>query len=147
MLVIEKFSIPAGNAAAMASVEYQVKNIRSTKCWIDQVAVLSINGIAMTNSVAATVKQDERWLFDGQARGICGDATRSASIKQTELFSRLIAHRGLTITIVGVGGVSQAAHVHDYLKAGADHVQIASAAMVDPEVAIKIRQKWNDRSI
>ncbi|MDB4786851.1 MAG: hypothetical protein P8M30_19590 [Planctomycetaceae bacterium] len=106
-----------------------------------------ISGIAMTNSVAATVKQDDRVLFDGQARGICGDATRTASIQQTELFSRLIAHRGLTIAIVGVGGVSQTAHVHDYLKAGADHVQIASAAMVDPEVAIKIRQSWNDRSI
>ena len=106
-----------------------------------------ISGLAMTNSVAAIVKQtttlDEELLFDGQARGICGDATRTASIQQTELFSRLIAHRGLTIAILGVGGVSQASHVHDYLNAGADHVQVASAAMVDPEIAIKIRRDWN----
>ncbi|MBD3673976.1 MAG: hypothetical protein HUJ26_10675 [Planctomycetaceae bacterium] len=102
-----------------------------------------INGIAMTNSVAATVKQGDSLLFDGAQRGICGDATRTASVKQTELFSRLIAHRGLNIALIGVGGVSNADHVRQYLNAGADHVQIASAAMVDPEVALQIRREWN----
>jgi len=103
-----------------------------------------ISGIAMTNSVAATVKQEDRLLFEGQSRGIFGDATRTASVQQTETFSRLIAHRGLTTAILGVGGVSQTSHVRDYLNAGADHVQIASAAMVDPEVALKIRRDWAD---
>ena len=37
---------PAGMAAAIASGEYQVKNIRSTKCWIVQALVLKISGIA-----------------------------------------------------------------------------------------------------
>lgn len=101
-----------------------------------------INGFAMTNSVAATVKQNDELLFAGQARGICGDATRTASVKQTELFSRLIAQRGLAIALIGVGGVSSAEHVQEYLAAGADHVQIASAAMVNPLVSVEIRQAW-----
>ena len=42
MLTIVKLSIPAGIAAAMASGEYHVKNMRSTKCCTDQVAVLRI---------------------------------------------------------------------------------------------------------
>lgn len=103
-----------------------------------------INGISMTNSVAATVKQGESLLFDGAQRGICGEATRTASVNQTELFSRLIAHRGLNISLIGVGGISQADHVREYLNAGADHVHIASAAMVDPQIAIEIRRNWQE---
>jgi len=38
--------MPAGIAAARASGEYQDRNIRSTKCWTDQLAVLKISGIA-----------------------------------------------------------------------------------------------------
>ena len=41
---------PAGIAAAMASDAYQDRNIRSTKCCTDQVAVLNINGTAMPNT-------------------------------------------------------------------------------------------------
>ncbi len=48
--VVEKFSIPAGIAAAMASGEYHVRNMRSTKCCMDQVAVLRIKGIATTRT-------------------------------------------------------------------------------------------------
>ena len=104
-----------------------------------------ISGIAMTNSVAATVKQEDRLLFEGtvtRASAVMQPALHLSS--RTETFSRLIAHRGLTTAILGVGGVSQTSHVRDYLNAGADHVQIASAAMVDPEVALKIRRDWAD---
>jgi len=101
-----------------------------------------INGFAMTNSVAAAVKQNDDLLFDGQRRGICGSATRTASVKQTELFSRLIAHRGLALALIGVGGVSSAEDVESYLDAGADSVQIATAAMVNPLVAVEIRRSW-----
>jgi dihydroorotate dehydrogenase len=101
-----------------------------------------INGFAMTNSVAATVKRNDELLFDGQRRGICGAATRTTSVEQTELFSRLLTHRGLTIALIGVGGVSSAEDVQAYLTAGADHVQIATAAMVNPLVGIEIRQAW-----
>ena len=40
----------AGMAAAIASGEYQARNILSTKCCTDQVAVLSIKGIAITRT-------------------------------------------------------------------------------------------------
>jgi dihydroorotate dehydrogenase (NAD+) catalytic subunit len=101
-----------------------------------------VSGIAMTNSVAATVEQDGELMFDGQKRGICGDATRAASLRQTELFSRLIANRGLNLALVGVGGASTAEHVRAYLNAGAEQVHIASAAMTDPGTALAIKQTW-----
>jgi dihydroorotate dehydrogenase len=81
-------------------------------------------------------------MFDGQKRGICGEATRTSSLKQTELFSRLIAHRGLNLPLIGVGGAATAEHVRAYLNAGAEQIHLASAAMADPGVAISIKQAW-----
>ena len=95
----------------------------------------------MTNSVATTVigPNGER-LFDGQSRGICGDAIRDASLAQTRLVDELIQERDMDVQLIGVGGASTADHVQAYLKAGAHAVHIATAAMVDPLVAMKIRQ-------
>lgn len=101
-----------------------------------------VSGLAMTNSVAATVEQsDGSLLFDGQPRGICGDATRAASIAQTRLFRDRAAAGGFNVELVGVGGASTATHVRDYLEAGAFSVHIATAAMVDPLVAVRIRRE------
>ena len=41
-----KLAMPAGSAAANASVEYQERKTRSTKCWMLQLAVLRISGRA-----------------------------------------------------------------------------------------------------
>lgn len=101
-----------------------------------------VSGLAITNSIATTVVDAcGQAEFDGQRRGICGDATRSASTDQTRRLSRIIAAEGLVLELVGVGGVSTAGHVGDYLDAGAHAVQIATAAMVRPEIALQIRQE------
>ena len=99
--------------------------------------------IAMTNSVATTVEgKDGTLLFDGQQRGICGEATFDASLQQTRLFSDLISKRGDDLRIISVGGVSTADHVQSCIEAGAEAVHIATAAMLDPTVALRIRQSW-----
>ncbi|HSO20830.1 MAG TPA: hypothetical protein VLT88_15305, partial [Desulfosarcina sp.] len=101
-----------------------------------------VDALAMTNSIASTVVDaDGRRMFDGQQRGICGDATRAASIAQTQMLSDLVARRGDSMRMIGDGGFSTAQHVRDYLAAGAESVHIASAAMVDPQVAVKIRRE------
>lgn len=116
-----------------------VKTEEQAEALIDAVAPF-IDGFAMTNSVATTVQQDDgSLLFDGQQRGICGDATRTASLQQTKLFSELIASRGLDLHLIGVGGAGTAEHVQQYLDAGAEAVHIATAAMQDPAVALQIK--------
>lgn len=101
-----------------------------------------VDALAMTNSVATRVNAaDGEPMFEGQPRGICGAATLEASIQQTERFSRLIKERDATIEIIGVGGISKAEHVRQYLKAGAHSVQIATSAMVDPLVGLAIRRE------
>ncbi len=102
-----------------------------------------VDALAMTNSVVAQVRQPKGdLLFDGQQRGICGEAARETSLAQAATFARLIALRGDKVRVIGVGGASTAEHVKDYLTAGAEAVQIATAAMIDPLVGLKIRRQF-----
>ncbi|MCP4171891.1 MAG: hypothetical protein GY758_14085 [Fuerstiella sp.] len=99
-----------------------------------------VNGLAMTNSIAAKVVADDgQLMFDGQPRGICGDATRTASVAQTIMCQQALAASGYELDLIGVGGISTADHVREYLAAGATSVALATAAMVDPEVGLQIR--------
>lgn len=100
------------------------------------------DALAMTNSVAATVRDASgHALFDGQPRGICGGATRMASLEQTKMFANVIRGRDDHLDLVGVGGISTAEHVRDYLRAGARAVHLATSPMVDPHVGIAIRSE------
>jgi dihydroorotate dehydrogenase (NAD+) catalytic subunit len=104
-----------------------------------------VDALSMTNSIAATVRStDGRLLFDGQPRGICGDATREASLAQTRMMAELISQLGHRTQLIGVGGISSAEHVVAYLAAGAHAVQIATAAMVDPGLALRVRASLPD---
>jgi dihydroorotate dehydrogenase (NAD+) catalytic subunit len=105
-----------------------------------------VDAIAMTNSIATQVRDQDTLLFHGEKRGICGDAIRSESVKQTRLFADLAKELDLPISFIGVGGVSHAEHVQEYLNAGASTVHLATAAMTDPEIAIKIKQSLSDYS-
>lgn len=101
------------------------------------------DALAMTNSVATRVRRaGGEFLFDGQRRGICGAATRDASVTQTRLFARLIAERQLPLRLIGVGGATTAEHVRDYLAAGAEAVHLATAVMTDQAVALTIRRDF-----
>jgi dihydroorotate dehydrogenase (NAD+) catalytic subunit len=101
-----------------------------------------INGLAMTNSIAARVKSaDGSLLFDGAPRGICGDAIRDASVRQVRMYADIIQSRGVPVQVIGVGGISTLAHVQEYLQAGASSVALATAAMLDANVAMSIRHE------
>ncbi|MEM9658501.1 MAG: hypothetical protein AAF961_09080, partial [Planctomycetota bacterium] len=103
------------------------------------------NAICATNSIAATVAGvDGKELFEGQRRGICGDAIRQSSIAQVALLAEIIIERKARLDLVGVGGASTAGHVRAYLAAGAHAVQIATAAMIDPTIAIRIKEDLAD---
>jgi len=105
-----------------------------------------ISALAMTNSIATTVKDAAgKRLFNGQPRGICGAAIREASIAQVRLLRRIIERKRLAIELIGVGGARNATHVKQYLSAGAQAVHIATAAMIDPAVGLEIRRELASR--
>jgi dihydroorotate dehydrogenase (NAD+) catalytic subunit len=105
------------------------------------------DALAMTNCISAAVERPSgEKLFAGQSRGIGGDAIRAASVNQTRVFSELVRKRGYATKIIGVGGISTAEHVRAYLDAGAESIQLATAAMLDPLVGITIRQKFSSNA-
>jgi dihydroorotate dehydrogenase len=57
------------------------------------------------------------------------------------MLREIIDRRRLPLGIVGVGGICSATDVVARLEAGAHHVQLATAAMLDPMVAVNIRRE------
>ncbi|MCE9604540.1 MAG: hypothetical protein K8U03_06495 [Planctomycetia bacterium] len=108
----------------------------------------TIDGLAMTNSVAAPVVDAEgRSLFDGKPRGICGAAVLEPSLRQTRMLRQVVTQRYLHQGIkppflIGVGGTFSAEDARRYLVAGAQAIHMATAVMVDPAVALGIRAGW-----
>ena len=78
-------------------------------------------------------------MFEGQRRGICGNGIRDASLEQVKMFSRLTAKDRFDVSIIGLGGISCTDHVKQFLDAGASATQIATAAMLKPELALCIK--------
>lgn len=100
------------------------------------------DALAMTNSISATViDRSSAEMFGGQPRGIGGGAILGASVRQVRRFASLIRERNYQTRLIGVGGISHAADVRAYLAAGAESVQLATAAMVDPLVGLAIRRE------
>lgn len=99
-------------------------------------------GLAMTNCIATTVRgTDNEPLFDGNRRGIAGSAILDASVAQVAMFAELIRERDVPLRVIGVGGASTAGGIRRYLDAGAESIQIATAAMLDPLVGCRIRRE------
>jgi dihydroorotate dehydrogenase len=98
---------------------------------IDAVAGVA-DAVSATNSITAKVAG----RFDGLKRGIGGAAITQRCLAETEMLSEALAGR---LKLISVGGVRDAADVKARLGAGAHHVQIATAAMLDPMTGVKIR--------
>lgn len=99
-----------------------------------------VDAISMTNCLACHVKSADGLMFDGQMRGIGGSAIRAESVRQTRLFSEVVDGMNSSIRLIGVGGISTAEHVNEYLTAGAHAVHIATAAMLNPKLAVELKQ-------
>ncbi|MFN0171225.1 MAG: dihydroorotate dehydrogenase [Bryobacteraceae bacterium] len=105
-----------------------------------------LDAISATNSITAFVRspQGER-LFDGLRRGIGGVSIGERCLEELEMLARLVRERKPSLNLVSVGGVSTRAAVCRRLECGAHHVQIATAAMLDPLLAVRIRAGHGNR--
>ena len=98
------------------------------------------DGLVMVNCISARVAdRQQRPLFEGQRRGIAGDAIRVPALDQLRLFARVVHQRKLKVRLIGIGGIATSEHVRSHLDAGAHGVQLATAAMLDPQVGLAIR--------
>lgn len=108
--------------------------------------IRAVNGYATAlstvNSITGTViNPDGSSPFHGARRGIGGVAIRERSEAELALLAELVEASGARLRLIGVGGIFSAPDVRRRLAAGAQHVQLATAAMVEPAVAIRIRRE------
>ena len=98
--------------------------------------------LSTVNSVSAAIRDSSgQILFDGNIRGIGGECVRDRCQAEAAMLASLMQTQAPDLKLVGVGGLGDADSVKQRLAAGAHHVQIATAAMLDPLVGIKIRRQ------
>ena len=111
-------------------------------CFVDAVAPFA-DAISSTNSITAKVRgEDGELLFDSLKRGIGGAAIEQRCMEEIGMLGRVVREKGSSLRLVAVGGVRNAEQVKARLGAGAHHVQLATAAMLNPRVALEIRKDW-----
>lgn len=142
-LVVERVREAIGSAPYIVKIGHVV-NRESAAELFDAIAP-KIDAVALTNSVATNVRAGKSLLFEGQQRGICGAAIRDASIEQVRVFAELIRERGLSTQIIGVGGIGSTEDLTRYLDAGAHACHLATSAMLEPAIAIRIKQELASR--
>jgi dihydroorotate dehydrogenase len=96
--------------------------------------------LSTVNSISARiVTRSGARQFGGLSRGIGGESIRSRCQAELAMLSDLIRERRSSMRLIGVGGIRSAEDVRERISAGAHHVQLATAAMLDPLIAIRIR--------
>ncbi|MBL8234914.1 MAG: hypothetical protein JNL98_40815 [Bryobacterales bacterium] len=97
--------------------------------------------ISATNSITATVSDHGNPLFGGLRRGIGGASTTARCLEETRMLKRVITAARSPLELISVCGVMNAQDVRDRLAAGAQHVHLATAPMIDPLIGVKIRRE------
>lgn len=94
-------------------------------------AISAINTI----SKRVVTKNGKQALPGRDVSGVCGAAIKPFGIETVRNLVKARRKLGLDFEIIGTGGVMQTRDVLDYLKAGANHVHTATAAMWNPYLA------------
>ncbi len=104
-----------------------------------------VDGFSAINTIQAAVRTpDGQQALPGEGRllsGVCGSPIRWAGRAMVKKLAKLRQERDLDYTIVGVGGVTTAADVTQYLDDGADAVMSATGAMWNPWLAIEVAEE------
>jgi dihydroorotate dehydrogenase len=108
----------------------------------------TVDGIQSINTISAEILDEHgKQALPGEGRlrsGVCGSAVKWAGLAMTERLFRMRAALGMKFTIVGVGGVGNAAAFDEYRRAGADAVMSATSAMWNPSLAREIKEQAHE---
>jgi len=104
-----------------------------------------IDGISSINTISAEVRDAAgNQALPGEGRlwsGVCGSSIKWAGIDMVARLARLREELGFKFSIVGVGGVGDAADYSEYREAGADAVMAATSVMWNPMLAQEIKSQ------
>ncbi|MFH1056910.1 MAG: hypothetical protein V1717_03905 [Candidatus Micrarchaeota archaeon] len=109
-----------------------------------------VDGVCAINTIPLEiVDENGSQAMPGAGRlrsGVCGFAIKNLALKTVGGLVEERESLGRDFAIVGVGGITEAKDALEFLDAGADAVQIATGAMWDQMLALKIKLLLSERS-
>lgn len=104
-------------------------------------------GIAAINTISRKVtdKNGKQILPGRDESGVCGYAIKDFGVETVKKLKKAQKDLKMKFEIIGVGGVMTSKDVMDYLKAGANHVQSATAIMFNPYLAYELGEYLNPK--
>jgi dihydroorotate dehydrogenase (NAD+) catalytic subunit len=102
------------------------------------VAAAGADGLSLINTLRG-LALDPRTLKPALARGIGG--LSGPSLKPVALAAVHACHAATGLPIVGMGGISTAQDVVEFLACGAHHVALGTVLFVDPDAPQRIREQ------
>jgi dihydroorotate dehydrogenase len=103
----------------------------------------TVDGIAAINTIPAKIfDKNGNQALPGNNRlksGVCGSAIKWAGLEMVKRLKNLRDQKGLSFTILGVGGVTRPEDYQAYKNAGADVVMSATGSMWNPYLAQEIK--------
>lgn len=127
-------NIPAGIKIGIYKSKAQMKKVFSS-------AGDNLNFVSGINAIAMTVlaKDGSEILPGRKVSGVAGRADQALALEAIEWAAKIREEEGLKYEILGGGGIVEVADVDRYLNTGADMVQIATIAMINPLLAYEYR--------
>jgi dihydroorotate dehydrogenase (NAD+) catalytic subunit len=101
-----------------------------------------LDGVAANNTIAGPIVNHKgEHAFPGRpTAGISGAPIKWAGLKMTKLLKQFREEFGHSYKIIGIGGVLDASHFHEYREAGTDIVMSVTGAMWNPNLAVEIKR-------
>jgi dihydroorotate dehydrogenase (NAD+) catalytic subunit len=146
--IVERVRTELRNVKILVKIGY----LRPEKlCELFKAIYRHIDGIVAINTMAVEVSSETgESIFPGNKRkrpGVSGPAIRLHAIETVSELRKLANNYKKELVILGAGGVSSAENVTQMLGAGADGVEICTAAIFNPFVAVEIRRQLSRENI
>ena len=133
-----------GNTPLIIKIGYYTTDQQDVLAQIVQDVSPYVAAISSINTLQGTiVDEDGNQALPGVGRtksGVCGASIKWAGLDMVKRLHTLRTEQDYSYEIIGVGGVMKPADYHEYIAAGADCVQSATAPMWNQYLAQEIKQ-------
>ncbi len=142
--IAEAIKKEIGDTRLVVKISY-FENNDELKFFIKELGGI-VDGISAINTIPASLYDEKgnQALPGGEWRlksGICGAPVKWAGLEMAKRLKKLREEFNYSYTIIGVGGVMNAADFLEYRRAGADIVMSVTGAMWNPYLAKEIKEK------
>ncbi|MBI2022776.1 hypothetical protein HYS97_02925, partial [Candidatus Daviesbacteria bacterium] len=109
----------------------------------------NLDFVSGVNALAVPVQaEDETEILPGRkTSGVCGVVMKDIALEEIKWANEIRPENNLKYEILGGGGITEVSDVDEFLRAGADMIQVATIALADPLFAYEyMRYKSSSNS-